>query len=124
MNSLVGDPGVLTNKFNPGMVQYFKSAQITTASAIYVILDEHPDTLNDGFYMNRWEEKDGKWGNLPASHHQGAGNLSFADGHVETHRWVVPDTVRPPVKGGAGGGFMAVPPTDFQWMKEHTSVPR
>jgi len=120
MNSLVGDPGVLTNKFNPLMVQFFKTAQFVAPASTYVFLDEHPDTINDGFYMNRWEEY--KWGNLPASYHNGAGNLSFADGHVEGHRWTVPDTVRPAVQGGAGGGFAAAPTTDFQWLKDRTSV--
>jgi prepilin-type N-terminal cleavage/methylation domain-containing protein/prepilin-type processing-associated H-X9-DG protein len=120
MNSQVGDPDVLTNKFNPKMVQYFKSTEFTTPASIYVFLDEHPDTINDGFYMNRWDEA--IWGNLPASYHNGAANLSFADGHIENHRWKVADTIRPAVRGGAGGGFAASPTTDFQWLKEHTSV--
>jgi prepilin-type processing-associated H-X9-DG protein len=85
-----------------------------------VFLDEHPDTLNDGFFMNRWE--DNVWGNLPASFHDGAANLSFADGHVESHRWALADTRRPGVKGGASGTFPAAPPTDFDWLKERSSV--
>lgn len=120
MNSLVGDPGVLTNRFNPGLVQFFKLAGFVMPSQVYVFLDEHPDTINDGFFMNRWNEY--QWGNLPASYHNGAANLSFADGHVESHRWIVPDTVRPARQGGVGGTFPALPQTDFQWMKERTSV--
>jgi prepilin-type processing-associated H-X9-DG protein len=120
MNSLVGDPGVLTNKFNPDLVQFFKMTEFQEPARIYVFLDEHPDTVNDGFFMNRWYEQ--KWGNLPASYHNGAGALSFADGHVESHRWLVADTVRPPRQGGVGGTIPAMPPTDFDWMRERTSV--
>ncbi len=120
MNSLVGNPGVLTNKFNPSYAQFFKLTEIRAAANTFVFLDEHPDTLNDGFFMNRLDVD--KWGNLPGSHHNRAGNLSFADGHIETHRWAVPDTIRPAIKGGAGGGFPAVPPTDYQWVRERTSV--
>jgi len=120
MNSLVGNPGVLTNKFNPNYAQFFKPAEIKIPSGTFVFLDEHPDTLNDGFFMNRLEVD--SWGNLPASHHNGAANLSFADGHIETHRWAVRDTIRPAVKGGAGGGFPAVPPTDYRWLRERSSV--
>ncbi len=120
MNSLVGDPGVLTNQFNPQMVQFFRMSEITVPAQIYVFLDEHPDTINDGFFMNRWE--DYVWGNLPGSFHNGAANLSFADGHLETHRWVLADTRRPSVKGGAGGTFAASPHTDFDWLKERSSV--
>ena len=122
MNSLVGDPGVLTNRFNPDLVQHFKMADFTTPSMVYVFLDEHPDTINDGFFMNRWYEY--KWGNLPGSHHNGSANISFGDGHVESHRWMVPDTVRPATKGAAGGGFDAQPRTDFQWLRDHTSTPK
>src|SRR6266850_1062417 len=105
LNSLVGDPGVLTNRFNPDYIQFFKSADLVTPANIFVFLDEHPDTINDGFFMNRLEEY--KWGNLPASYHNGAATLSFADGHVETHRWLVPDTVKPAQQGGVGGTFAA-----------------
>lgn len=122
MNSLVGDPGVLTNQFNPLYIQFFKSANLVNASMTFVFLDEHPDTINDGFFMNRLETP--TWGNLPASYHDGAANLSFADGHSEIHRWVVSGTngtVRPPVKGGAGGGFEANPRTDYDWLKERSS---
>lgn len=122
LNSQVGDPGELTNRFNPQFVQFFRLADIPRPDSIYVFLDEHPDTLNDGFFMNRWEEP--KWGNLPASYHNGAGNLSFADGHVDSHRWVVGDTPRPGIHGGASGVFDASPPTDFNWLKDRTSVRR
>ena len=120
MNSLVGNPGVLTNEFNPDYQQFFKSSDSTAPSQIFVFLDEHPDTINDGFFMNRL--KDPLWGNLPASYHSGAANLSFADGHLETHRWSVPDTIRPAVQGGARGPIPAVPPTDYDWLKARSSV--
>jgi len=120
LNSLCGDPGELTNKFNPQLKQFFLWTDIPDPAAIYVFLDEHPDTINDGFFMNRWDEF--RWGNLPASYHNGAANLSFADGHVEPHRWVLADTRRPAVKGGAGGTFVRAGPEDYNWMKEHSSV--
>ena len=119
MNAMVGDPGVLTNVFNPGYVQFFTSADFNDPSGIFVFLDEHPDTINDGFFVNRLE--DYKWGNLPASYHNNAANFSFADGHTETHRWIVGSTIKPARPGGAGGTFDAAPPADFQWVKDRTS---
>jgi prepilin-type N-terminal cleavage/methylation domain-containing protein/prepilin-type processing-associated H-X9-DG protein len=124
MNSLVGDPGELTNRFNPSFRQFFKETDVPNPSGIFVYLDEHPDTLNDGFFMNRLEEEP-KWGNLPASYHNGAGNFTYVDGHTESHKWVVkgPDgTIRPTVRGGAGGIFPAIPTTDWDWVKERSSV--
>jgi prepilin-type N-terminal cleavage/methylation domain-containing protein/prepilin-type processing-associated H-X9-DG protein len=120
MNAMVGDPGELTNRFNPDYLQFFKVTQMPAPANIFVFLDEHPDTINDGFFVNRLN--DYAWGNVPASYHNRAANFSFADGHTETHHWVVGDTVRPPVQGGVGGTIPASPPDDFEWLKERTSV--
>jgi len=65
----------------------------------YVFINEHPDSINYGdlaVAMN-----DGLDGgqiriiDYPASNHNGAGALSFADGHVEMHRWLDPRTTLP-----------------------------
>ena len=69
MNSLVGDPLINTNRFNPTWVQFLKTSQFSVPANFYVFLEEHPDTINDGYFMNRWDEI--KWGNLPASWHNG-----------------------------------------------------
>jgi hypothetical protein len=47
--------------------------------------------------------------------------LSFVDGHVESHRWLVADTVRA-VRGARINAFPASPHTDFDWLKARTSV--
>ncbi len=126
MNSLVGDPGILTNQFNPSYIQFYKESDVTVPSGIFVFLDEHPDTINDGFFMNRLEQSP-KWGNLPANYHRNAANFSFVDGHTETHRWLVGGTngtIRPNSRGGAGGIFAADPTTDWDWVKARSSVLR
>lgn len=122
MNSLVGDPGSLFDEFNPDFRQYLKTADFRNASKIFLFLDEHPDTINDGFFMNRLGQYE--WGNLPASFHNGAANLCFADGHTETHRWAVAGangTIRPGVQGAVGGSFPAEPRTDYVWLMNRTS---
>jgi len=120
LNSLVGDPGVVAGQFNPTYVQAYKSADLVNSARIFLFLDEHPDTINDGFFVNRWDEY--QWGNLPGSYHSGGANISFTDGHVESHRWIVPDTVRPNRQGGAGGGFPATPRTDYDWLAERAGA--
>jgi prepilin-type N-terminal cleavage/methylation domain-containing protein len=115
LNSLTGDPGLALDQFNPNYVQYFKMTQISRPAMTFAFLDEHPDSINDGFFVNSYDDM--KWNNLPASHHNGQGNLHFADGHVESHRWTA-DTVRPPQKGGYPVGFVPNPPTDWNWLKE------
>ncbi|MGH7970944.1 MAG: type II secretion system protein [Limisphaerales bacterium] len=119
LNSLVGDPLINPNRFNPKWQQFLKVTQFPRPSNFYTFIEEHPDTINDGYFMNQWD--DIKWGNLPASYHDGAGNISWADGHIERHRWLA-NTIRPPVKGGAGGGFVPNPDSDYLWLRERTSV--
>lgn len=119
MNALMGDPLVSPNRFNPSWVQFRKLSQVPGPANFYVFIEEHPDTINDGYFVNTWDQI--KWGNLPASYHNASANLSWADGHVERHHWLA-NTVRPPVKGGASGGFMPVPTTDYVWLRDHSST--
>lgn len=51
----------------------------------WVHLDEHPGSINDAGFFNPYVAQ---WIDLPASYHNGAGGLSFADGHAEIHKWV------------------------------------
>ncbi len=119
MNAQVGNPGELTNRFNPLYTQFYRKTDVLNPSGIFVFLDEHADTLNDGFFVNVLE--DYEWGNLPGSYHNGGANFTFVDGHVEHHRWQVPGTVRP-VQRTRIGIFPASPRTDFEWLKVRTSV--
>ena len=123
MNSLVGNPGTLLDRFNPRFRQFTKASAVPNPSNIFVFMDEHPDTINDGFFMNRLDEYE--WGNLPGSYHGGGANLSYADGHAAFHRWTVTGprgTVQAPVKDAIEGTHKAEPPTDFDWLVSHTSV--
>ena len=89
MNAMVGNAGPLSasgfNKNNPDYVQFFKLSLIPQPSEIFVFLDEHPDSIDDGYFVNRAYVYE--WNDLPASCRRGAGAFSFADGHSVIHRW-------------------------------------
>lgn len=57
---------------------------------IFVFLDEHADSIDDGVFMVNPGYPTGqhRWRNLPASYHNGAGTFAFADGHGESHKWL------------------------------------
>ena len=121
MNASVGDPGQALDQFNPRYRQFMKTTDFPQPTQFFVFVEEHPDTLNDGFFVETWDDL--KWNNLPASYHGGSANLHYADGHIESHRWATADTVRPNRAGGAGGGgFVPTPATDYLWLKEHGTV--
>ena len=119
MNAMVGEPMIRPNRFNPNWSQFLKMSQFPGPANFFVLLEEHPDTINDGYFVNTLDQI--KWGNLPGSFHGGSANISWGDGHIERHRWGQ-DTIRPPVKGGAGGGFVPAKTRDYIWLRGHASV--
>jgi len=128
MNAMVGDAGELSNSGfnvnNPDYVQFFKLSSIPRPASIFVFLDEHPDSINDGYFLNKAEYHE--WVDLPASYHNGAATFSFADGHSQLRRWEHARTKRPPLPDAAGLPLY-VPShedADFRWVVERMSVDR
>jgi len=126
MNAMVGNAGPNVkaggNILNPGYRQFLRLADIPAPGHIFVILDEHPDSTGDGYFLNSSE--DHEWIHLPASYHNGAGSFSFADGHTEGHRWRFART-KPPSLPDAASLPLAVPATesgDHDWVIDRTSV--
>jgi prepilin-type N-terminal cleavage/methylation domain-containing protein/prepilin-type processing-associated H-X9-DG protein len=126
MNAMVGNPGVSWqgnyNVNNPEYKQFMKFDEFKQASRIFVFIDEHPDSINDGYFLNRAEDME--WMDLPGSYHNGAASLAFADGHAEVHRWVNAST-RPPSQPEKSGLPFTVPveeQTDFRWLARVTSI--
>lgn len=66
----------------------------------FVVLDEREDSINDGYFavaMVNWQTGSSGSGSewiidYPASYHNGAGGLNFADGHSEIRKWADPRT--------------------------------
>lgn len=128
MNAMIGDAGHFTesgnNVNNPHYQQFFTVTQIPNPAMIFILMEEHPDSINDAYFLNKVYSHE--WNDLPASYHDGAANLAFADGHVESHTWVNPGT-KPPPRPDAANLPLAVPEDaedDFYWMMKRTSLRR
>ncbi len=90
---------------------------------LFVFVDEHPDSINDGWLIVD-PNTPTKWGNdLPASYHNGACGFTFADGHSEIHRWLEGTTCAP-VQQQQHGGFSGTSPVDrdITWMLSHCTA--
>src|SRR5262249_2678846 len=63
MNAMVGDAGEVSksgsNVNNPDYVQFFSQSQIPEPAHIFVFLDEHPDSINDGYFLNSDDYNEG-----------------------------------------------------------------
>jgi hypothetical protein len=125
MNAMMGDAGDASqwgyNVNNPGYSQFFTSASIPQPSTLFVFLDEHPDSIDDGYFINNGGASE--WIDLPASYHHGAASFCFADGHSESHLWLQPSTVAPS-RPDAVVLPLSIPwnqGSDFQWVIDHMS---
>ena len=129
MNAMVGNAGNFStngvNVNNPDYTQFFKITQIPQPTQIFVFLDEHPDSIDDGYFVER--DYYSEWHDLPASYHNGSAAFSFADGHSTLHHWQLASTVLPPTPDAAS---LPIPipsnplgaHADFDWVMDHMSV--
>ena len=108
---------------NPGRIPdtlwwFSQYDSIIQPSQLWVFWDENPGTIDDclgvvditpAFLASKVMV------NTPASYHNGAGGLSFADGHAEIHRWTHPNTLIPIAPFSQIGG------ADYDWLAARTS---
>ena len=51
----------------------------------WLFMDEHPDSINDAGLFPPHQTS---WIDVPATYHNGACGVGFADGHAEIHKWI------------------------------------
>jgi prepilin-type N-terminal cleavage/methylation domain-containing protein/prepilin-type processing-associated H-X9-DG protein len=105
---------------------YYKSSDIIDPgpSMCYVLLDEHPDSINAGGFANMMVESPGtaKIIDFPASYHNGAAGISFADGHAEIRKWVDQRTKpEPRYNNSLQLGVDSANNRDMIWLSDRTS---
>jgi prepilin-type N-terminal cleavage/methylation domain-containing protein/prepilin-type processing-associated H-X9-DG protein len=89
-------------------------SQIVHPSSVFTFLDVSEVTINNGafgVYPPGYSHQD-YWGDIPGDRHHSGGNLAFADGHAEFHRWKgsLPKEIDIPAEGENI--------KDLRWMQE------
>ncbi len=109
---------------------YTKASQMKGGlgpSDIYVLIDEHPDTINDPVFGNLMDSNPNDthcyYFNVPAKFHNNAAGISFADGHSEIHRWQYPGQIPNPVYATIPNGGSVYFSPDVTWFYYHTTIP-
>jgi len=97
-------------------------------SALWVFVDEHPDSINDGWLItmvqNTQFQAPADWEDMPASYHNGSCGFAFADGHAVIHKWLSGATVVPVTQQSHNGDYaVGSNPVDVLWMIQHSSAP-
>lgn len=99
----------------------WKLQSIASPVNLFVVLDEHPDSINDGWYAS---DPDQPWQviDMPASYHCGSCGYAFADGHSEMHKFLDPRTTPPFNPHGLITLNVNFPnDLDVRWMAQHAA---
>ena len=127
MNSWMGmNEGGWTWFGGPEFRKYLKMSDLLVPgpSNTWVLLDEHPDSINDGFFcvdMRGYPDPaQAKLPDLPASFHNKAAGIAFADGHSEIHRWKDPRTM-PGIRRTDPPAVSHANNPDVLWLWDHTT---
>src|SRR5436190_10498986 len=126
MNGFVGDRQNCrttgANDWYPSYIQYLKTSSLTRpgAASTWLLVDEHPDSINDGWLIPDVADTS-RFVDLPASYHNGSCGFAFCDGHSEIHKWR--GATIQPVKKTQYNGF-AGDPKDVAWFVANSSALR
>ena len=107
--------------FSGRYIQYLKTSQVRDPANVWLTVDEHPDSINDAFFIN--DSNVNNWQDVPSSYHNGACGFSFTDGHAEVHKWKS-GTSKYPVRftGIAVRPFDAAGKADQKWYTDRTGL--
>jgi prepilin-type N-terminal cleavage/methylation domain-containing protein/prepilin-type processing-associated H-X9-DG protein len=109
---------------SPPWRMFLKSTDFVKASDTWVLVDEHPDSMNDGFFCVNMNQApnlaNAQLPDCPASYHNGACGFSFADGHSEIHKWVDSRTKPKITRTGYNPGDHKNN-QDVKWLWDHTT---
>lgn len=131
MSQAMGGPGDwltpgATMVSNKKYAVYRKTADFGAggASRLFVLLDEHPDSINAGGFANMMVENPAQARiiDYPASYHNGACGISFADGHSEIKKWLDSRTKQPVKFYEMPLNVASANNKDMIWLSERTSV--
>ncbi len=87
-------------------------------SAIWVLVDEHAATLDDGWFLVTMNDSE-PFASLPATRHQNACGINFADGHAEMFHLRSAVTQLPEFQAEAFGEatILGISPANRDWIR-------
>jgi len=91
----------------------------------FVLLDERADSINDGSFtllMDGYPDlSQTVIVDFPASYHDQAAGIAFADGHAEIHKWQDPRTCPPPTSDMMVLNVPQPNNKDVYWLQDHST---
>jgi len=136
MNAFSGYPNINEDPSSFGLYRPFHKTTDPSKrgpSEIFVLVDEHPDSINDGWFIVVGRDWGGAyaWCDFPSTLHNGACGFAFLDGHSIVKRWVgkmrSPEWIRVTYRDRHAGMLRAestLDRLDIDWAKERMADPK
>jgi prepilin-type N-terminal cleavage/methylation domain-containing protein len=124
LNMYVGPNGSMTDRMNSRYRSYQRATDIPSPAQTFLFQDLTPQNLcTPAFIVVMPGQGNDRFFHFPATHHNLGGVVSFADAHVEGHRWRDPRTIRTAKLGTKIGHDYGSPNNrDLAWIQERTTV--
>ena len=110
------------NEWGSGRSYRKQTDFVLGAAGTWVLIDENPASINDGWFVHSPPPEPRSYVDYPATYHNSAGGLSFADGHSEIRRWRDPAILLHGKAGATGTAGKNI--NDFIWLQERTTIAR
>jgi prepilin-type processing-associated H-X9-DG protein len=122
LNAYLGWTGDWESRLSLDYQVFKKHSQMVgrVPAQVFVFQDVHPESICHPFFGMHMEEE--SFYSFPSSAHNRAGVISFADGHVEAHRWKDPRTVTASSPDYHHHDDPSARNADLAWLRERTSV--
>jgi len=120
MNSWLNPIQVWPNTVSSPVEVYYKDSDLVKPgpSRTWVFIDENPASINDGWFV--CDPTSPNWVDIPASYHNNACGISFADGHAQIKPW----NDRTVTQYNPANSLAPNPPTytnDLNWLETASS---
>lgn len=127
VNAYVGEntpPGQPGGPGSHGMYKQTKKVSefhFPAPAEVAVFIDEHPDSMNDPIFWS--PNSAANFPDFPATYHDGAAVIAFADGHTDEHKWTGSMTTGQVTRVSyisRNNHVVPVGDPDLSWMSYHT----
>ena len=120
MNGWMGSRYMETNSRPAGFRTFVRETELAAArpSSLWVLLDEHELSIDDGWFLVTMDDSR-PFANYPATRHQHAYGVNFADGHVESMKLRDPNSQ---ILGAAQDPRISSTNTDWIQLKQITTI--
>jgi hypothetical protein len=124
LNMYLGPTSSMDRHLSSRYRVYRKSSDVLAPASTFTFQDLTPQNLcTPAFIVLLPGRANDQFFHFPATHHNRGGVTSFADGHVEAHRWRDPRTFRTAAMGVKIGHDVSSPRNaDLAWIHERTST--